>query len=145
MLQELVHKLTEEQKKAICSPDGEFVVKAGAGTGKTYVLVRKYLSIYENKCSNGILPAEAANTILAVTFTRKTAKEIEKQLMNEYSSELKKLTITQGRILLKLIDRETGDTSYELLKELRGSISAFLIRSFRPSLYSPLRESNSGN
>lgn len=44
--------------------------------------------------------------------------------MDDFGTELKKLTITQGRILLKLIDRETGDTSYELLKELRGSISA---------------------
>ncbi len=51
-------------------------------------------------------------------------KSVEKQLMDEFGKELKKLTITQGRILLKLIDRETGNTSYELLKELRGTISA---------------------
>jgi len=51
-------------------------------------------------------------------------KAIEKELMNEFGNELKKLTITQGRILLKLIDRETGNTSYELLKYLRGSLSA---------------------
>lgn len=55
---------------------------------------------------------------------KKYVKTIEKQLMGEFGNELKKLTITQGRILLKLIDRETGDTSYELLKELRGSVSA---------------------
>jgi len=51
-------------------------------------------------------------------------KTIEQQLMDEFGDELKKLTISQGRILLKLIDRETGDTSYELLKTLRGSFSA---------------------
>jgi len=55
---------------------------------------------------------------------KKYIKIIEKELMGEFGSELKKLTITQGRILLKLIDRETGDTSYELLKELRGGVSA---------------------
>lgn len=55
---------------------------------------------------------------------KKYVKLIEKELMGEFGSELKKLTITQGRILLKLIDRETGDTSYELLKELRGGVSA---------------------
>lgn len=54
----------------------------------------------------------------------KYIKTVEKQLMNEFGSELKKLTVTQGRILLKLIDRETGNTSYELVKELRGTISA---------------------
>ncbi len=56
---------------------------------------------------------------------KKYIKMVEDELMKEFGDELKKLTITQGRILLKLIDRETGDTSYELLKELRGSVSAF--------------------
>lgn len=55
---------------------------------------------------------------------KKYVKTVEDKLMGEFGNELKKLTITQGRILLKLIDRETGDTSYELLKELRGSVSA---------------------
>lgn len=52
-------------------------------------------------------------------------KQVEKELRYEFEDELKKLTITQGRILIKLIDRETGETSYELVKELRGSFSAF--------------------
>ncbi|MCG8411511.1 MAG: DUF4294 domain-containing protein [Bacteroidales bacterium] len=55
---------------------------------------------------------------------KRYVKVIEKELMGEFGTELRKLTISQGRILLKLIDRETGDTSYELLKELRGGISA---------------------
>lgn len=55
---------------------------------------------------------------------KKYIKSVEKKLMGEFGDELKKLTITQGRILLKLIDRETGNTSYELLKYLRGSVSA---------------------
>ena len=55
---------------------------------------------------------------------KKYVKTIEKQLTEEFGKELKKLTITQGRILLKLIDRETGNTSYALLKELRGTVSA---------------------
>ena len=54
----------------------------------------------------------------------KYIKGIEKELMDEFGNELKRLTVTQGRILLKLIDRETGNTSYELLKELRGTVSA---------------------
>ncbi|MFO7827346.1 MAG: DUF4294 domain-containing protein [Bacteroidales bacterium] len=55
---------------------------------------------------------------------KKYIKTIEKQLMDEFGNELKKLTITQGRLLLKLIDRETGSTSYMLLQELRGNFSA---------------------
>ncbi len=55
---------------------------------------------------------------------RKLMKQVESELKDEYGDELKKLTVTQGKILLKLIDRETGETSYELVKELRGSLSA---------------------
>ena len=56
-------------------------------------------------------------------------KKIEKELQDEFGEELKNLSINQGRILIKLIDRETGDTSYELVKELRGSFSAFMWQS----------------
>lgn len=52
-------------------------------------------------------------------------KQVEEELKDEFEDELKKLTITQGRILIKLIYRETGNTSYELVKELRGTFSAF--------------------
>ncbi|NBC83365.1 MAG: DUF4294 domain-containing protein [Bacteroidetes bacterium] len=51
-------------------------------------------------------------------------KDIEEEIKEEYEDELKGLTITQGKILIKLIDRETGDTSYELVKDLRGTFSA---------------------
>lgn len=51
-------------------------------------------------------------------------KKVEKELKDEFEDELKDLTVTQGRILLKLIDRETGNTSYTLVKELRGTMSA---------------------
>ncbi len=52
-------------------------------------------------------------------------KQVEKELMDEFEDELKGLTITQGRILIKLIDREIGNTSYDILKELKGSFTAF--------------------
>jgi hypothetical protein len=55
---------------------------------------------------------------------REYIKQVEKELLKDYKEDLKKLTITQGRILIKLVDRETGDTSYELVKELRGNLSA---------------------
>lgn len=56
-------------------------------------------------------------------------KTVEKQLMAEFEGELKKLTIKQGIILIKLIDRETGTTSYDLVKDLRGSFTAFFWQS----------------
>ncbi len=52
-------------------------------------------------------------------------KNIEKELKREYTPILKRMSVYQGRVLLKLIDRQTGDTSYELVKELRGAFAAF--------------------
>lgn len=56
-------------------------------------------------------------------------KKIDKALKERYGEELKNLTISEGRILIKLIDRETGNTSYELVDELKGSFSAFMWQS----------------
>jgi hypothetical protein len=61
---------------------------------------------------------------------KRMMKDVEKQLKAEFSDDLENLTMTQGRILLKLIDRETGNTSYQLIKDFRGSISAFFWQSF---------------
>jgi hypothetical protein len=55
---------------------------------------------------------------------REYIKQVEKDILAEYEVELKELTVTQGRILIKLIDRETSYTSYDVVKELRGSFQA---------------------
>jgi hypothetical protein len=49
----------------------------------------------------------------------------EKEIMAEFEKEIKKLTVSQGIILVKLIDRETGRTSYQVIKELKGGFTAF--------------------
>jgi len=56
---------------------------------------------------------------------RRLMKKIEDELLAEYKDELKKMSISEGRILIKLIDRETGRTSYSLIKDFRGGFSAF--------------------
>jgi DNA helicase-2/ATP-dependent DNA helicase PcrA len=83
---------TEEQKRAIFSPDGEFVVKAGAGTGKTRVLVNKYAQIYDKKCSEGVSPAVVAGSILTVTFTKRAAKEMLNRLSKHIPENVAKNT-----------------------------------------------------
>jgi hypothetical protein len=52
-------------------------------------------------------------------------KKKEKELFREFAAPLKKLTYSQGRLLMRLIDREVGQTSYYLIKDLRGSFAAF--------------------
>lgn len=78
------------------------------------------------------MAGEKYDTVEAKFLTMKTERErkayikqVEQEIMDEYEDDLKKLTITQGRILLKLIDREIGETSYDLLKEFKGTFSAF--------------------
>ncbi len=56
-------------------------------------------------------------------------KQKEKELKKEFEGQLRKLTFTQGRILIKLINRETGSTTYEIVKELKGSLSAIFWQS----------------
>ena len=61
---------------------------------------------------------------------RKIMKQVEQDIHDEYGSELKKLTISQGKILIKLIDRETRNTSFDLVKDFRGGFAAFFYQSF---------------
>ena len=56
---------------------------------------------------------------------RKYRKRVEDQVRADFEETLKKLSINQGKVLIKLIDRETGSTSYELIKTLKGSFNAF--------------------
>ncbi len=56
-------------------------------------------------------------------------KKLEDDLKKRYKPILLQLTISQGKILIKLIDRETDKTSYDLIKEFRGGFSAFMWQS----------------
>lgn len=53
-------------------------------------------------------------------------KLAEAELRAEFEEDVKGMTITQGRILVKLIDRQTGQTGYDLVKQLRGSFQAWI-------------------
>jgi hypothetical protein len=53
-------------------------------------------------------------------------KTCEKDLRKEFEDELKDLSVTQGRVLMKLIDRESGKTTYEIVKQMRGSFQAVM-------------------
>jgi hypothetical protein len=61
---------------------------------------------------------------------RQLMKQAEQELKDEFEDDLKKLTFKQGIILIKLVDRETGDSSYELVQELRGKFTAFFWQTF---------------
>ena len=69
------------------------------------------------------------NTVLIAakneTEKKRLMRQAEKELKDKFEGQLRDLNITQGKILLKLVDRETGNCSYDLVKELRGTFMAF--------------------
>lgn len=70
---------------------------------------------------------------LAVTTDKRKQKELvtacNNQIKDLFKREIENLTINQGEILIKLIDRETGNTSYQLVTELKGGLDAFMLQS----------------
>lgn len=78
---------------------------------------------------------------------RKLMKNLEKELLSKHKEELKTWSISDGKILLKLINRETDRTAYSLIKDFRGDVSAMfwqgIARIFKNDLkdeYSPDEE-----
>jgi hypothetical protein len=51
-------------------------------------------------------------------------KEVEKSVFSDYEDDMRRMTITQGKILIKLIDRETKNTSFSLIRDYKGWMSA---------------------
>lgn len=68
------------------------------------------------------------NTELALIEDERLRKQFlnekEEELFAEFEKPLRKLTFSQGRLLIKLINRETGNTTYQLIKEYKGGASA---------------------
>jgi len=52
-------------------------------------------------------------------------KQVEKEMTEQYKSALKKLSVSQGKMLIKLVNRETETTVYQIVKEMKGGVSAF--------------------
>jgi hypothetical protein len=60
---------------------------------------------------------------------KRMMEKVEEEIKKEFEKDVRNMTLNQGRILIKLIDRETGNTSYSLVKELRGGFQAFFWQS----------------
>ncbi len=56
---------------------------------------------------------------------KKFMNQYEKDAFKKHEANLKKMTVNQGRILMKLVDRECDKTTYDLIKLYKGSFTAF--------------------
>lgn len=93
-----------------------------------YILRRKTLKVYPYAKLAADRLTELNDSLLKITKNskkRKYTKEIQQYVEGEFSDELKKLTRTEGQILIKLIHRQTGITAFDLVKELRNGWRAF--------------------
>ena len=95
---------------------------------KYYIIKRKTLKVYPYAILASKRLTEL-NKRLPLIKTRakkkKYTKIVERFIEKEFSKELKKLTRTEGQILIKLVHRETGKTVYKLIKKLRNGFRAF--------------------
>jgi len=55
-------------------------------------------------------------------------KKAQHSLEEQFGNEIKDLTFSQGKILIKLVYRETGNSTFDLIKELRGGFTAFIFQ-----------------
>ncbi len=61
---------------------------------------------------------------------QKHLNQMEKYLMDEYTPKMKKLTRSQGQLLMKLVDRETNSSSYHIIDAFMGSFKAWTYNIF---------------
>ncbi len=67
---------------------------------------------------------EDMNNIKSDKERKNYLKKVEKDVFADYEGDIRDMTITQGRLLIKLIDRETQNTSYMLIKDYHGKLAA---------------------
>lgn len=77
----------------------------------------------------GIIMNDINTKLVNVTSKSQRKKYIqsrEKELKKEFTTPLTNLSVYQGKVLMKLINRETGNNCYEIIKEYKGSVNARL-------------------
>jgi len=92
------------------------------------ILKRKVLKVYPY----AVLASQRLDSLnkrlnrLNTRYKKKRyTKQIQKYLENEFTEELKSLKQSEGRVLIKLVDRQIGISAYKIVKELRNGIKAF--------------------
>ncbi|NVN95174.1 MAG: DUF4294 domain-containing protein [Bacteroidetes bacterium] len=96
-------------------------------------LVRNVKKVYPYACLAGMKLREYNDILMKAPDKgerRRIMKKAEQEIKDQFGTELKQLTFSQGKILIKLLYRETGNTSYELVQELRGKFVAFFYQAF---------------
>lgn len=92
--------------------------------------VKKALPYAKLICRTLTETYEYIETLPDTKAREKHLNEMEKEVFNQYKPELKKFTRTQARVLVKLIQRETNQSSYDIIKAFLGSFRAGFWQAF---------------
>ena len=95
---------------------------------KYYILKRRVLKVYPYALvAKEKLDAiqRGLDTIPKRRHKKRYTKQVASWVKEEYTEQLKSLTMSEGRILVKLIYRETKITSYDIVRSYRGRFNAF--------------------
>ncbi len=80
---------------------------------------------YARTAGNTLLDVAAhLNTITSKRERKKYIKSREKELKTQFADPLTNLSVYQGKVLMKLINRQTGNNCYEIIKEYKGGLNA---------------------
>jgi ABC-type transporter MlaC component len=95
---------------------------------KFAILQRRVIKVYpyaKIAADNLLLLEKNMNKLSSDRDKKKYFKIVENYLTNEFEAQLKKLSKKDGQILIKLISRQTGKSTYELIRDLKGGWKAF--------------------
>jgi ABC-type transporter MlaC component len=95
---------------------------------KFAILQRRVVKVYpyaKTAADNLLLLEKNMNKLTSERDKKKYFKIVENYLTNEFEAQLKKLSKRDGQILIKLISRQTGKSTYDLIRDLKGGWKAF--------------------
>ena len=98
-----------------------------------YRLIRNVKKVYpiSKEINQAIIETyEYLQTLPNEKARQKHIKRVEKGLKEQYTPRMKKLSFAQGKLLIKLIDRQSNSTSYELVKAFMGPFKAGFYQTF---------------
>lgn len=108
---DLMHRLNDQQRRAVEHSDGPLLIVAGPGTGKTLTLTMRMAHFIKNK---GV----PADRILAVTFTRKAADEMQQRLRNALDDSRRlPLTATFHSLCYKILNELNPDETIAIVDD----------------------------
>jgi hypothetical protein len=93
-----------------------------------YRLVYNFARVYPYAQASGRLQEIVDSTIAANNYGRlkkdRYMTEVQGKLFKDFEGTFRKMTISQGAVLLKLIDRETGQSSFSIIKDYKSGVAA---------------------